>query len=359
MQKLKWGIIGSGGITHALVKGLADSETGELNAVSSRTRESSDQWGEKYNLPKAKCYPSYLAMLADEEIDAVYVALMNDRHCELTVQAAEAGKHILCEKPLAMNHAEVLLMLEACRSNKVFLMEAFMWRCHPGTAEWLKLIRDGAIGDVRLIEAQFGFNMNGNPTGTRMINKLGGGGIMDVGCYTVSAARAIAGNAQGKDFAEPIDMQGYGHVGETGVDEWASATMRFPGDILANLSCGVQLSQHNQIRIYGSKGNMIIPSPWFADGKAIISVGNESREVSHSSPKSLYTHEVDMLGRCVREGRLEAYAPAMTWADSLGQQLTLDRWRKAVGVVFEGEALDKRPNNFPSQEPSSAVNENS
>ncbi|NDG73738.1 MAG: gfo/Idh/MocA family oxidoreductase, partial [Proteobacteria bacterium] len=96
MKKLKWGIIGSGVITHALVKGLAESETGELNAVSSRTQESSDQWGQKYNLPKAKCYPSYAAMLADEEIDAVYVALMNDRHCELTIQAAEAGKHILC-----------------------------------------------------------------------------------------------------------------------------------------------------------------------------------------------------------------------------------------------------------------------
>ena len=359
MKKLKWGIIGSGVITHALVKGLAESETGELNAISSRTQESSDKWGEKYKLRKAKCYPSYAAMLADEEINAVYVALMNDRHRELTVQAAEAGKHILCEKPLAMNHAEVLLMLEACRANKVFLMEAFMWRCHPGTAEWLKLIREGAIGDVRLIEAQFSFNMNGNPTGTRMINKLGGGGIMDVGCYTVSAARAIAGNAQGQDFAEPIDMQGYGHIGETGVDEWATATMRFPGDILANLSCGVQLSQHNQIRIYGSKGNMIIPSPWFADGKAIIQIGEEQRQVAHSSPKSLYTHEVDMLGHCVREGRLEAYAPAMTWADSLGQQLTLDRWRKAVGVVFEGETLDKRPNAHPAGAPCKAASENS
>jgi predicted dehydrogenase len=135
--------------------------------------------------------------------------------------------------------------------------------------------------------------------------------------------------------------------------------MRFSGDILANISCGVQLSQHNQIRIYGSKGNMIIPSPWFADGKAIISVGNESREVSHSSPKSLYTHEVDMLGRCVREERLEAYSPAMTWADSLGQQLTIDRWRKAVGVVFEGETLDKQPKTHPAQRSSNSASENS
>jgi len=232
-----------------------------------------------------------------------------------------------------------MVMLEACRAKKVFLMEAFMWRCHPGTAEWLKLIREGAIGDVRLIEAQFAFNMNGNPTGTRMINKLGGGGIMDVGCYTVSAARAIAGNAQGQDFAEPIDMQGYGHVGETGVDEWAAATMRFSGDILANLSCGLQVSQHNQIRIYGSKGHMTVTGPWFADGKAIIETGNDRREISFTSDKSAYAHEVDMLGRCVEEGRLEAHSPAMTWADSLGQQLALDRWRKAVGVVFEGEKL--------------------
>lgn len=337
MRKLKWGIIGSGGITHAFVQGLEGSETGELNAVSSRSRESSDQWGEKYHLPKNKRYSSYSEMLADGEIDAVYVALMNDRHCELTIQAAEAGKHILCEKPLALNHAEVMAMLEACRANKVFLMEAFMWRCHPGTAEWLKLIRGGVIGDVRLIEAQFSFNMNGNKTGTRMSNKLGGGGIMDVGCYTICAARAIAGNAQGQDFVEPIELHGCGHIGETDVDEWATATLRFPGDILANVSCGLQVNQHNEIRIYGSVGHMIVPSPWFADGKVIIHSGKEVREVVHASQKPLYAHEVDMLGCCVREGRMEAYAPAMTWADSLGQQSTLDRWRKAVGVVFEGE----------------------
>lgn len=337
MQNLKWGILGSGRITHAFVQGLEGSETGELHAVSSRSQESSDAWGAKYNLPNGKCYPSYAAMLADPEIDAVYVAVMNDRHCELTVQAAEAGKHILCEKPLAMSLAEVRAMQEACRSNHVFLMEAFMWRCHPGTADWLKLIRDGIIGDVRLIDAQFSFNMNGNPTATRMTNKLGGGGIMDVGCYTLCAARAIAGNALGQDFVEPIDLHGYGHIGETGVDEWATATLRFPGDILANVSCGLQVQQHNQIRIYGSAGHLIIPTPWHADGRATIHVGNTDREIIHAIPKPLYSHEIDMLGRCVREGRLEAYAPAMTWADSLGQQETLDRWRKAVGVVFESE----------------------
>ena len=154
-------------------------------------------------------------------------------------------------------------------------------------------------------------------------------------------------------------MQGYGHVRETGVDEWASVTMLFPSDFLANLSYGVQLSQHNQIRIYESKGHMIIPSPWFADSKATIQVGDGQREVAHSSPKSLYPHEIDMLGRCVPEGRLETYVPAITWAYSLGQQLTLDRWRKAVGVVFECETLDKRPNTRPAQGYSNAASENS
>lgn len=340
MQKLKWGIIGSGHITHALVQGLEGSETGELHAVSSRSQVTSDEWGAKYELPKNKCYASYAAMLADPEIDAVYVALMNDRHCELTVQAAEAGKHILCEKPLAMNLTEVKAMQEACRTNKVFLMEAFMWRCHPGTANWLNLIRDGIIGDVRLIEAQFSFNMHGSPTGTRMTNKLGGGGIMDVGCYTISAARAIAGNALGRDFVEPTELHGFAHIGETKVDEWATATLRFPHDILANVSCGLQVQQHNQIRIYGSVGHMIIPNPWKADGRAMIYVGNTGREVAHATAKPLYAHEVDILGRCAREGRLEAYPPAMTWADSLGQQTTLDHWRKAVGVSFQSENME-------------------
>ncbi len=337
-RKLRWGILATGGISHAVAKALAEAETGELYAIGSRSQASADAWGIKEGYPVQKRYGQYEDLLADPAVDAVYISTPNHAHAVWTVRAAEAGKHILCEKPFATNYAEAMVMVEACRRHQVFLLEAFMWRCHPGTARWLKLLRDGEIGEIRHIEATFGFNVGENFDHSRLSNAQAAGGIQDVGCYTMSAARAIAGAAAGADFAEPEMVMGAGQIGRTGVDEWAAATLRFPGGVTASLACGVRVNLANQVRVFGSKGNLLVKSPWFADGKITVAVsGQPAQDMDFSSPKHLYTHEVDMLGRCVREGRVEAYAPAMTWADTLGQQAALDKWRKAVGVIFEAE----------------------
>ncbi len=339
-RKLRWGILGTGSISAALAKALPETQTGELYAIGSRTRTAARQWARRF--PVAQAYGSYDALLADRKVDAVYIALPNHLHCEWVVKAARAGKHILCEKPLASNAAEVMVMLEACRAAGVFFMEAFMWRCHPGVDAWLTPIRAGTIGEVRLIEAQFAFNLRGNTTHTRMRNDLSGGGIMDVGCYCMSAARLVAGAARGQAVAEPLSVLGAGHVGATGVDEWATAAVAFPGGIAASLACGVQVNMHNQLRIYGSKGRMVVSSPWFHDGKATVWVDGDPTpiEIAATSPLNLYTHEAEMLGRCVRAGRTEAEAPAMTWADSIGQQKALDQWRQSLGVKFASEQDD-------------------
>jgi len=339
MKKLNWGILGTGRISHAIARALPDTTTGQLAAIASRSQQAADKWGAQYKL--AKCYGSYEALLADKEIDAVYITLPNSLHARGTVLAAEAGKHILCEKPLATNHAELMVMLEACRRHRVFFMEAFMWRCHPGTARWLQLIRDGMIGEVRIVDAQFSYNAGESWDNIRTSNALAGGAIMDVGCYCISAARLVAGAAQGRDFADPIEISGAGHVGKTGVDVWAAATLRFPGDMVANVSCGICVAQANQLRIWGSKGHLVVPNPWFHDGRAILHRdGKPPREIVRASKKNLYAHEAEMLGRCVREGRLEAHPPGMTWADSVSQQHTVDRWRKSLGIVFGPETDD-------------------
>jgi predicted dehydrogenase len=339
-EKLSWGIIGAGHIAGVFARGIAHSRTGKLVAVGSRSQDKADTFGEEFDVPKR--HGSYEELLADPDIEAVYVATPHPMHAAWSIKAAEAGKHILCEKPLAMNHAEAAAMVEAARRNNVFLMEAFMYRCHPQTAKIVELLRNGAIGEVRVIHATFSFGGRRNLTGRLYAKELGGGGILDVGCYTASMARLIAGAAMGRDFADPILVSGAGYLGETGVDEWAVASLKFEGGILANLACGVDVPQHNDVKIFGSEGQIIVPWPWSPakeGGKCTILVGKhgdeELNEIVVETRQWLYAFEADMVA--ANRDRLEATPPAMTWADSLGNMQTLDRWREAIGLAYDAD----------------------
>ena len=245
MTKLNWGILGTGAIARRFATELPRSQTGTLHAVGSRAQESADAFAQAYGATNA--HGRYDALLADPDVQAIYISLPNHLHAEWSIRCAEAGKHVLCEKPLATNHAQAMTIIEAARANDVFLMEAFMYRCHPQTDKITELVRSGAIGEVRLIEASFGYNMGGPRDNIKLLNEMAGGGIMDVGCYPVSMARRIAGAAQGQRFANPVvESDGYnkemvlkafGKIGEqSGVDEWTAAVVKFPGDILAELS---------------------------------------------------------------------------------------------------------------------------
>ena len=350
MSKVRWGILATGGITKALVAGIRDSETGELVAGASRKQDRADAWGKEHEV--ARCHGSYEALFADAEIDAVYIASPNSEHARHVIQAADAGKHILCEKPFASNYGEAMTAIEACRRNRVFMVEAFAWRSHPCATRLVELIREGRIGQVRVIDAEFGFNLHGNPDNSRMTNPLSGGGVMDVGCYPLSLVRLVAGAANGTDVEEPIAMHAIGHVGDTGIDEWSAAVAHFRGDIFASMKTGVQCNLGNRVVIYGDNGKIFIDSPWFTNGVIRLEVeGEEPETVTASSDKHLYSHEVDVLGRGVAEGRLEALTPAMTWADTLGQQQAVDRWRKGVGVTFECESDDALKQTIAGEQP--------
>jgi len=338
--KLRWGIIGTGGIAHTFARGLAHSMTGQLLAVGSRSREAAGKFGREFGV--ARCYGTYEALLADGEVEAVYIATPHPMHAEWAIKAAEARKHILCEKPLSINHAEAMAVVEAAQRNDVFLMEAFMYRCHPQTAELIKLIRDKAIGEVRVIQAAFGFHSGWNETGRLLNNALGGGGILDVGCYCTSMSRLIAGAATGKDFAEPIDVKGCARIGKTNVDEWATASLRFPGDIVAQLATAVQVGLENVVRVFGSEGSILVPQPWIpgVEGGATKIVlhrkgQKEPQEIHVSTDQWLYSIEADTVAASI--GKRQAPPPAMTWADTLGNLKTLDRWRESIGLVYEAE----------------------
>src|SRR3954466_6670488 len=174
---LRWGILGTGRIASAFAAALAETDSGTLVAVASRDQATADRFGDKFGVPHR--HAAYELLLADPDVDAVYIATPHPHHAEWAIRTAEAGKHILCEKPLTLNQPTSMAVVDAARRNDVFLMEAFMYRCHPQTQELVALIRGGAIGEVRLIEATFSFRSGSAPDSRLYSNALGGGGILD------------------------------------------------------------------------------------------------------------------------------------------------------------------------------------
>jgi len=307
--------------------------------VGSRTREGALAFAAEFGITRA--HASYDALLADPEVEAVYIAPPHPWHAHWSIAAARAKKHVLCEKPLGMNHAEVSAIVQAARENDVFLMEAFMYRCHPQTREVVRLLRAGALGQVKAIHASFGFDGAYKATGRLLNNALGGGGILDVGCYPVSMARLVAGIANGEAFSEPLELQALGHVGEqTAVDEYAAAILRFPGQILASLATGVKLWHDNSVRIFGSEGRLLLRTPWHpaleVDYSEIV-IERPQREpevIRVPAPGDVYSYEID----AVQAQLAERQAAEMSWEDSLGNALALDRWRRAIGVTFAADS---------------------
>ena len=201
---LRWGIIGTGKIADAFARGLGQTDTGDLVAVASRTEANAERFGETHGVGRR--HGSYDALVDDPGVDAVYVSTPHPMHAEWAIRCAEAGKHVLCEKPMTLNEADTMAVVEAARRSDVFLMEAFMYRCHPQTERLVGLLRSGVIGDVKLVRATFGFRLPHDPEERHLANGLGGGGILDVGCYTVSMSRLVAATALGVEVAEPREV---------------------------------------------------------------------------------------------------------------------------------------------------------
>jgi predicted dehydrogenase len=339
-RKLRWGILSTGKIAHTFARSLSVSESGELVAVASRTPGSAASFAAEFGISRA--HGSYEALLEDPEVEVVYIATPHPWHAHWSIAAARAKKHVLCEKPLGMNHAEVSAIVQAARDNDVFLMEAFMYRCHPQTREMLRLLRAGALGRVKAIQASFGIDGAHAPSHRLLNRELGGGGILDVGCYPVSMARLVAGVAVGESFAEPLELQALGHVGESSqVDEYASAVLKFPGEIVASLATGVQLWYDNSVRIFGSEGRLFLRTPWHPahetdHSEIVLERGKQAAEVIRvPAPGTTYSYEID----AVRDQLEQRQAAEMSWADSLGNALALDRWRRALGVTFAADRV--------------------
>ena len=328
MTTLNWGILGTGNIARKFASDLAQTPGAKVVAVGSRSAESAKKFGDELKIPN--CHASYEALIADPAVQAIYISLPNHLHKEWTIKCAQGKKHILCEKPLAVNRREADAMLEAVKTHGVFMMEAFMYRCHPQTLKLRDLLANGAIGEVRMIHAHFSYNMGPNYTNIRLSNPAAGGGIMDVGCYPISFARMAAG-------CEPCEVKGSAKIGMVSrVDEIAAASMLFPTGTVASFTCGTQVNVDNSATVYGADGSIHIPDPWKPAAKSARMVlrrksGNE--EIVTDSAAPLYGLEA----LHVAEHLSQRQAPAMTWADSIGNMRALDMLRESVGLKFDGE----------------------
>jgi predicted dehydrogenase/aryl-alcohol dehydrogenase-like predicted oxidoreductase len=352
-QKIRWGIIGPGTIARTFADGIAHSKTGELSAIATRNP---DKPGLAEAFPGARVVHGYDRLLSDPDIDAVYIATPHTHHAEWAIKAVRAGKHVLIEKPMALSAYDADAIFHEARKAGVFAGEAYMYRLHPQTAKLVELIKGGAIGDIRIIRSSFGFNMGSfKPEHRLFANDSAGGGILDVGGYPVSMARLIAGAAQGRPFAEPEKVYGVAHLGQSGVDEWASAVLKFPDGIIAEVSCSIMAKQDNVLRIIGESGRIEVEDFWYASGhkggvgRIEIIRGIERETVEVSEDGWLYAFEVDAAGEAIRAGRLEFAYPGMTHADSLGNLRVMDQWRAAVGLEYGIETAARRRLNIAGE----------
>lgn len=336
-DKFQWGILGTGNIANVFANAINTSSTGTLAAVASRDGNASKKFADKYHAKKF--YSSYDELLNDSDIDIVYIALPHSLHAEWSIKAARAKKHVLCEKPSAINYRAAQAVISEAKHHDVFYMEAFMYRCHKQTKALIELIKNKIIGDVRLIEASFCYHANFSVEEIEQRKINGGGGILDVGCYPVSMVRLIAGIENRIEAIMPMEVQGMGHVGiESEYDEWAVANLRFQGDILAQVSTAVSLEHRNDLRIFGSKGSIHVPSPWVPGGAGpgITSIfvketgSRDIREIKVEKNVGLYVQEIDTVAENIQHKE----AKEMSWQDTLYNIKTLELWRNSVGVKY-------------------------
>ena len=344
MNTIRWGLLAAGAIARAFAHGVRQSQTGRLHAVASRNRDKAETFGDAFDIPHR--YGSYEELLADPQVDAVYISTPHPFHAMWAIRAAEAGKHLVVEKPLGINRYEAQAMMEAARAHRVFLMEGYMYRCHPQTRRLVELFQQGVVGQVGVIQACFSFPSSFSADSRLWRNDLAGGGILDVGGYAVSMARLLAGAALGMPFAEPTAVSGAGSLHpDTGVDAWAVASLQFASGITASLGTGIALNRDNTLHVFGTEGHLWVPDPWQASrteahhGRIFVQRhGSQTpEEIVVESTVTSFAHEADVAGRAILDGQLEAPAPATTWEDTLGNLRVQDAWRASIGLIYKAE----------------------
>jgi len=299
-EKIRWGILSTAKINNALINPIKQAVRSELVAVASRNLEKAKAYAKEKGIPKA--HGSYEDLLSDSEIDAIYISLPNSLHCEWTIKAAEAGKHVLCEKPLVPTMAELDQVEAAAKANSVTVFEAFMYLHHPQTLKIKEMIQSGQLGNLQLINSWFAYYLPPeNSTNIRLNPDLAGGSLWDVGVYPNSLAIVMA------DAGAPVGVWASQMKGETGVEVVMTGQMKFSNGVMAQISSGFRSPFREGAHIVGSQGFIQVSEPWkphqSGQGSQIIfSTSNDTEETMQFPQSDPYLHEVEAMEACVLDG---------------------------------------------------------
>jgi predicted dehydrogenase len=302
----RFGILSTARINRKVLAGAAESEHCEVVAVGSRDGQKAAAYAREHGIPRA--HGSYEALLADPGVDAVYISLPNGLHCEWSIRALEAGKHVLCEKPMSWEPAEVEAVFATAERHGLRCMEAFMWRHNPQTRRLSELLAEGRIGELRLVRAAFSFPLTNPETNVRMRADLHGGALMDLGCYCLSATRLIAG--------EPLGAMARQVLSPSGVDIRTAATLELPDDVLGTFHCGMDMLDRSELLVIGSEGSITVRDPWHARTPLLRIETRGGAEEIAIAPEDSYRLELENLHRAIRGeepqllGREDAVAQA-------------------------------------------------
>ena len=302
-KTLNWGLLSTARINRSVIPPLRASKRNYLLAVASRLSESAEAYARKWNI--ARAHASYEALLADPEIDVIYNSLPNHLHAEWTIKAVEAGKHVLCEKPLALSVEDVDAIAAAAQKHGRVVAEAFMYRHHPQTLKAQELVANGSLGTLKLLRGDFSFVLN-REGDIRLDPAMGGGSIWDVGCYPISYTRSVVG-------AEPLEVFGWQAMGPTGIDDTFVGQMRFAGDVYAQFESSFVIPFHAYMEIVGSEATLIIPKPFKPGVKEkIFLIRDEKTETIKVKGQELYLGEVEDMADAILLGKM----PRVTLDDS-------------------------------------------
>jgi D-xylose 1-dehydrogenase (NADP+, D-xylono-1,5-lactone-forming) len=306
---MRLGIVSTADINRKVIPGARASEKVELVAVASRDQQRAEEYARTWEIERA--YGSYEALLEDPDVDAVYISLPNTLHREWSIRSLEAGKHVICEKPFSRRVEDVEAAFDAAERTGRLLTEAFMYRHNPQTKRVAELVREGAIGDLRVVRTAFSYSLY-DAENIRLRTDVDGGSLMDVGCYCVSGSRLFAG--------EPETAIGRQVLGPSGVDVRFAATLAFPGEVLAHFDCGLDVPANALLEVVGSRGTLRLPSPFLIAEPAIELLRDEETERIEVSPAGCYRLEFENMSAAIR-GTAE---PLLDRDDALGQAGTIE-----------------------------------
>ena len=328
MRKFRWGILGTGSIARQFVRGLNSVPEAEVLAVGSRSEASAAKFADKWNIPRR--HASYRALASDPDVDVVYIATPHPFHAENATLCLEAGKAVLCEKPFCVNAAEAERVIGLAREKGLFLMEGMWTRFFPLMEEVRRLVSEGSLGEVRMLNVDFGFRADPDPASRLFAPGLGGGALLDVGVYCVSFASMVLGR--------PSGSVGISHLGETGVDEQASVVLEHEGGRLANLSIGIRTTTPQEATIMGAEAYVRIHAPWWRPESMTISrSGTEDEQIEAPISGNGFGYEAAEVMRCLEAGKTES--EIMPLDETVSVMGTLDSIRAAWGLRYPGEEV--------------------